>query len=104
VVDLVGDVPLAEKALADLGVEGKAGVEHLDGGPPAVAVRGLVDGAHAADVDQPIDLPLGVENLSHPRLGGKLQRVDVGSHPLRIRGRTRDVKRLRELSPEMRAE
>ena len=69
VADLVGDVALAQKSLPHFRVAREAGVQHLDRRAAPVAVRCLVDGAHAAHVEQAIDVPLAVERLTDTRLG-----------------------------------
>ena len=54
-IDLVGDVALAEEAVADAGVAGELGVEDLQRRARAIAVRGRIDGGHAADAEGLLD-------------------------------------------------
>ena len=51
-IDAVRDLAFAEEALADLGLAGELGVQELDRGARAVAVRRREDRAHAADAEE----------------------------------------------------
>jgi hypothetical protein len=86
VVDPVGDVAFAEEAIADAGVARELGVQDLERGARAVPVRRRVDARHAADAEQRVEAPLGVDGhpdagararllVSTARLGGRRRRV-----------------------------
>ncbi|MFT3769345.1 MAG: hypothetical protein QM820_28235 [Minicystis sp.] len=70
VLDLVGDVPLAEEARPRGRVGRDLRVEHLDGHPlPIVAVGGDVDRRHSPDAEQPLNGPLAAQDLADAGLG-----------------------------------
>ncbi len=84
VVDLVRDVPFAEKPPSHLRVAGEARLKDLDRAAPAVAMGGLEDRAHPADFDQPIDVPFPVEGGADPTLGPRRSAGPIPFHEARI--------------------
>ncbi len=62
VVHLVRGVPLAQEALAHLGVARQAGVQDLDRRARPVAVPPLVHRGHAADAEHALERPLVAEH------------------------------------------
>jgi len=76
VLDLVGDVALAQKARLDLAVgHGKLGVEHLHGHAHPVSVRRRVHRRHPTYTDEIIELPLVFQRVPDALLGALDQRV-----------------------------
>jgi hypothetical protein len=68
VADGVGNVRLAQQALALALGEREPGMQQLERDELAVAMAGLVHGRHAADSQQPQELELGVDQLANPLL------------------------------------
>ncbi len=73
VLDLVGEVSLPTEAGCDVGIDRPAPVEHLHRAPHAIAVSRGVHRAHAAHIDQGIQVPLLAQGAPNP--GGGFRRV-----------------------------
>ena len=69
VIDLVRDVRLAEEPLADRLLAREVGVEDLERGALAVAVRRRVHRGHTADAQKAFDRPLPLDDGPYP--GGR---------------------------------
>jgi hypothetical protein len=78
----VGNVALLQEAMTGLVARRQLLVENLHRGAHAVAMRGLVDGCHAAHAQQALESPLVAQGLPHARLGAPLDDVLVEVHAL----------------------
>jgi hypothetical protein len=72
VIDLVGDVPFLEEAVADAVVPRELGVEDLERDPRSIAVGGREDRRHAADAEERLEAVLVLDRLPEARLGARL--------------------------------
>jgi hypothetical protein len=64
VIHRIGDIPLSEKASADIPARRQLRMENLDGESLAIAVRCGIDRRHATHTQNVIDMVLAPENRS----------------------------------------
>ncbi len=87
VVDLVGDVTLAQEALAHLRVERDVRMQELDGGAAPVTVRDFVYRAHPPHFEETVDAPLAVERSSDAPQRSFVQIASAAGHAFQHWGR-----------------
>ncbi len=74
----IGDVTLAQEALADVLASRDFGAKQLDGDALLVAVRGRVDDGHAPHADDTLEAVFAAQDLPHAIASVKARVIELG--------------------------